>query len=418
MPGFRNSSTMATCTRCKQLVLTGYEGGSPFTIDLVRLDPTQEVLAYAARVTTYALQHASNPSHMRVKYRIPKYIGNPPPAGYTIHRAHPCSARATPLVEPPPPVQTRTRPGEYSPITGLPTNGMLPFIPTDGIEPPFLTGSHGMRAPWLKDRFWGNVKVGDRHVCWPWIGPIDKAHHGYARTVCYGEVITKHRRAVHRIAYDIANGGFDEDLDIGHVCHDRDMLCKGGPTCMHRRCCNPFHLVAMTHQENIAAGLTGLRTSERNRKRWDDYRAQRDPGATVITGGAMEMPIAKCEACGLDVTPGTGSSLYIPGKEMWGCHDYEYCPAAPPPWEMGSAPGLIHMPEDDYDDDYEFGCGAGRRRDVRQSLADLLRGERRVVHGGTFPDQEFDARPGQGRRYKRTVTVGTGIDEWEDAVHV
>jgi hypothetical protein len=137
MPGFRNSAALATCGKCKQVVLTGYEGGSPFTIDLAALDTTQEVLTYAAKVTTYALHHASDPSHMRVKYRTPKYIGNPPPSGYTVHRAHPCAARMTPLVEAPPAAQTRTRPGAYNPITGMPTNGMLPFIPDDNIQPPF-----------------------------------------------------------------------------------------------------------------------------------------------------------------------------------------------------------------------------------------------------------------------------------------
>lgn len=281
MPGFRNSTTMGICSRCKQVVLTGYEGGSPFTIDLANLDPVQEVLTYAAKVTTYALLHASDPTHMRVKYRTPKYIGTPPSSGYTVHRAHPCSARVASLPAAPQPVQTRTRAGEYNPVTGMPTNGMLPFIPNDGIEPPFDAG-------------------------------------------------------------------------------------------------RPDSLPSIQLPEGDAVDASEAR--------------------------------AQCEVCGLDVAPGTGAMLFIPGQEPWGCHDQQFCPLAPRQSVQQIGPSRIYMPEDDYEfgpHHYEdYGSNPFRRQ-----------GNRNVHHGGTFAAMEIDERRGQGRRYKRTVTVGTGIDEWQDETH-
>lgn len=285
MAGFRNSAAMARCSKCKQIVLTGYEGGSPFTIDLGTLDPTQEVLAYAAKVTTYMLRHASNPTYMSVKYRIPRHIGTAPPTGHTIHRAHPCSARAVPLVETPPETPA-VMPGKYSPYTGLPTDGRLPFIPEYMVEPPFEDGR-------------------------------------------------------------------PDSLPVA--------------------------------------------------------------GATIIPGGAMDLPLAKCEACGLDVTPGTGSTLHIPGQEPWGCHDQDLCPAAAlydnfvvhpmvdwigedpgsdiPPWKRGIIPRQVDV---DYDHEWSDAMPRG------------------ITHGGQFEHWEWDQRRGRRHSMRRTVTVGSGIDEWQD----
>jgi hypothetical protein len=62
----------------------------------------------------------------------------------------------------------------------------------------------------------------------------------------------------HVVAYELFYGEipFDPDLerrlDVDHKCHSLDMSCPGGP-CIHRRCCNPAHLIIKTMQVNLDA---------------------------------------------------------------------------------------------------------------------------------------------------------------------
>lgn len=51
------------------------------------------------------------------------------------------------------------------------------------------------------------------------------------------------------------------DGQVGHACHDRAAAageCAGGPTCLHRRCVNPDHLVVQTAAENLASSCNNL----------------------------------------------------------------------------------------------------------------------------------------------------------------
>lgn len=81
-------------------------------------------------------------------------------------------------------------------------------------------------------RFWSRVEVRKRNQCWPWrYGPNDQG---------YGEFRTDddHTEA-HRIAFAIVNGAIPDGAIIRHSC-DNPL------------CCNPSHLKAGTHQDNVA----------------------------------------------------------------------------------------------------------------------------------------------------------------------
>ena len=65
--------------------------------------------------------------------------------------------------------------------------------------------------------------------CWLWRGNVEK---GYGAIV-----ISDHRYAVHRVAYELWIEPIPKGLQIQHLCNER-------------RCCNPAHLVAGTASEN------------------------------------------------------------------------------------------------------------------------------------------------------------------------
>lgn len=60
-------------------------------------------------------------------------------------------------------------------------------------------------------------------------------------------------RAAHRLAYVEAHGPIPVGYQVDHECHNQDMTCPGGPTCLHRQCTNPEHLAAKTRVENVRA---------------------------------------------------------------------------------------------------------------------------------------------------------------------
>lgn len=74
-------------------------------------------------------------------------------------------------------------------------------------------------------------------------------------------------RGLHRASYEWACGPIPEGLVIDHLCHGADPDCPGGHACLHRRCCNPTHLEAVTLAENVRRGQTGKVTGERFRAR-------------------------------------------------------------------------------------------------------------------------------------------------------
>lgn len=94
--------------------------------------------------------------------------------------------------------------------------------------------SETLKARWAAYRgpaFWARVERRGPDECWPWIGSLTK--HGYGSLGFAGKVTR-----AHRAAWILTNG----DPGELHILH----------TCDNRKCCNPAHLYAGTHDDNVA----------------------------------------------------------------------------------------------------------------------------------------------------------------------
>lgn len=83
--------------------------------------------------------------------------------------------------------------------------------------------------------------------------PNKPEKNGYVRV---GRGLHGRERAAHRQAYVDRWGPIPEGWTIDHECHNRDETCPGGPTCPHRACVNPEHLVAKPAGDNSRASRT------------------------------------------------------------------------------------------------------------------------------------------------------------------
>lgn len=85
--------------------------------------------------------------------------------------------------------------------------------------------------------------------CWLWTGRVMKQG--------YGEIRTREGDYVglaHIFSYNLFVGEVPEGLVLDHLCHNRDKLCPGGNSCLHRRCINPLHLEPVTRKVNSERG--------------------------------------------------------------------------------------------------------------------------------------------------------------------
>lgn len=90
-------------------------------------------------------------------------------------------------------------------------------------------------------------KLVEHDGCLLFTGAIDA--HGYGN-------MTVDRRPMkpHRYVYELINGPIPEGLQIDHTCHNEDLSCPGGDSCLHRRCCHPDHLEAVRGEVNRERG--------------------------------------------------------------------------------------------------------------------------------------------------------------------
>lgn len=100
------------------------------------------------------------------------------------------------------------------------------------------------------ERFWGRIDTsGD---CWIWTGPVNNKG--------YGQFFISHKGyLVHRLAYQDICGPIPEGFELDHACRNT-------------RCCNPAHLVPVTHRENMRRSKAATKMSCKRGHDWTNPR--------------------------------------------------------------------------------------------------------------------------------------------------
>ena len=120
--------------------------------------------------------------------------------------------------------------------------------------------------------------------CWLWDGNV--APDGYAKMA-----VENKSYLLHRLAYEVFTGlTIPVGMQIDHQCHNEDPDCPGGPSCLHRRCFNPDHLVVATPQENTYRGKS---TAAKNRSKTHCSRGHEYTEANTHRVGTKRF----CRAC-------------------------------------------------------------------------------------------------------------------------
>jgi hypothetical protein len=102
------------------------------------------------------------------------------------------------------------------------------------------------------EKMFNSVDTLDWSSCWLWNGTVNKDGYGII-----AKNVDKQRYSlfVHRVSWYYVKGPIADGLVIDHLCHN-PKTCINGYKCEHRRCYNPYHLEAVTREENNIRGAS------------------------------------------------------------------------------------------------------------------------------------------------------------------
>lgn len=88
----------------------------------------------------------------------------------------------------------------------------------------------------LREVIWRNIYPETNTGCWLWGGHINGDGYGRGYLVAGGRLVM-----AHRMTFESVHGVLPEGMELDHLCRTR-------------ACCNPAHLEAVSHRENILRG--------------------------------------------------------------------------------------------------------------------------------------------------------------------
>jgi len=125
--------------------------------------------------------------------------------------------------------------------------------------------------------FWGRVRIGAAHTCWPWTGGLSQKGYGLFQYMTFTE-------RAHRVAWELTRRcQIPRGMVVMHICDVR-------------ACCNPYHLRLGTLRENTLDMYQKGRghdqrgeSSNRAVLTWEQVRTLR---ATWAAGGVTKEQLA------------------------------------------------------------------------------------------------------------------------------
>ena len=144
-----------------------------------------------------------------------------------------------------------------------------------------------LRPEWTPEQSWAafqrKIKVAD-NGCHHWTGARDRTGYGQL-------TVEKVHKQAHRHSYEHEFGSVPAGLDLDHVCHNADLTCAGGSSCLHRRCVRPDHLEPATRKVNLNRGR------QPNRRDAECGNGHPRTEANTATGVERGLPRRRCRDC-------------------------------------------------------------------------------------------------------------------------
>lgn len=140
------------------------------------------------------------------------------------------------------------------------------------------------------ERFMNRVAI-QSSGCWHWTGSLTTDGYGRVYVPADGA-----KWFAHRLAYVLLVGPIPDGLTIDHMCHNADVSCAGGDTCLHRRCVNPEHLEPATILENALRGRGSPIFHRNAAKTHCKYGHEFTPENTYRRPGSTRRECRKCRS--------------------------------------------------------------------------------------------------------------------------
>ena len=108
----------------------------------------------------------------------------------------------------------------------------------------------GMKEHAHLPRFLAKIRVDPVSGCHLWTAALDNDGYGMIHLPAPSKLM----RRAHRFAYRVFVANIPDGFELDHLCHTRDLDCKGGRSCQHRRCVRTDHLAPVRGRDNTLRG--------------------------------------------------------------------------------------------------------------------------------------------------------------------